>query len=102
MGPEHIPVDVLRNPKPITLDFTRNGDSYKSFYVGPELAKKSPLFTDHNRVQVLATCNSDTVAASNCYLYNRIHKRITVNGIFKKPNHASSNAGLLKEYYVLS
>ncbi|XP_024389869.1 uncharacterized protein [Physcomitrium patens] len=40
-----------KKSKPLELDFQPSSDVYKSFYVNPEVAKKSPLFEDHNRVQ---------------------------------------------------
>ncbi|XP_024530254.1 kynurenine 3-monooxygenase-like [Selaginella moellendorffii] len=36
---------------PLTFKYTRNPESYKSFYVSPALAKSSPLYVHHNYVQ---------------------------------------------------
>lgn len=48
---------VLRKSKPLTLDYQPSREAFKSFRVRPELAKKSPLYEDHNRVQAWPAVN---------------------------------------------
>ena len=48
---------IFRKSKPLTLDFQPSEEAYKSFYVRPELAKKSPLYEDHDRVQAWPAVN---------------------------------------------
>ena len=55
--PQCIVVLYLRKSKPLTLDFQRSKEFYKSFHVRPELAKKSPLYEDYNRVQAWPAVN---------------------------------------------
>lgn len=43
--------------KPLTLHYQPSREAYKSFHVRSELAKKSPLYEDHNRVQVWPALN---------------------------------------------
>ncbi|KAG0559441.1 hypothetical protein KC19_10G105000 [Ceratodon purpureus] len=48
---------LKKKSKPLTLDFQPSEEAYKSFYVRPELAKKSPLYEDHDRVQAWPAVN---------------------------------------------
>lgn len=47
----------LRKSKPLTLHYQPSREAYKSVHVRSELAKKSLLYKDHNRVQVWPALN---------------------------------------------